>query len=458
LAIKLLAPLKIKPPEEGEEVKVYGAPEATEIGVTIPEGWQIEVTGERYDLRTAAGTLVTQAQLEELIRSGVIDIPGDIYEREFVTTPEGLTIPKVGYAGELPGVREVPLPPFTLEISRLEQRLIEAPSFAEKEYIAGELAKLRQAQEVRVGVEAVFPEMELSEIAEYYFPEVEDITVAPPEERMRIEKEQKIATERFDEFLTGIMEVGRTPETESLLRSLFPAISEAEIASVFTPRLGDLLSYDEKITEIQSRYPEIVPVFDPVGMRLVIPEEIKTSEWYERMREEERQAYIDYGVSEAPIKNAWDAFILSGKQLLHKTAQFFTSTIPNFFFGEGGYGDIVGELAGFHTVFSKTEFAKEASNTFRRIYAQNEQKNIEWLRRHPELQPSPKYAEGSSEHPELWGDPGWYIYIIADNVSFSLAILGTSLGTFFLTRNPFLSIAAATAIATPSQSYDLYED
>lgn len=450
MAVKLKTP-EIKPivaeeEEEIPEVKIYTGSEAKQIGVTIPEGWQIEIVGEEFDLRTATGNIVTQAQLEELIKSGVVDIPGDIYEPEFITLPSGQVVPKTGLVSEV--AREIPLVEIPTQIERL--RAIERPE---------EIAQLEvEARRIETAeaIARVFPEMELAEVADYYFPEVEDIEALPPEERVRVEEQQRLATKRFDEFLSEIREAGKTTETVGLLQNLFPEITEAQINSIFL--MPDIGTYEETVTEIRGRYPKIEPYIDPETRMVVIPEEVKDAPWFEQMHEELRQAYIDYGVGDSAIKNAWDAFIVSGRTLVHKTAQFFTSTVPQFFLGEGGYGDVVKDLAGYERPFSESEFAVQTLDTFKGIYFENEMAHKEWLERHPELQPKEEYIKGTTKHPELWQDPGWYMYVIAENVPFTLGVLGATLGTFVISKNPIISIAAGTAFATPFQSYDLYED
>ena len=101
---------------------------------------------------------------------------------------------------------------------------------AERGALEQQLASL-QAQEA-LGV--VFPEQEISQIVEKFFPTVEDISLVPPAERARVEDQQALAAEKGQEFISNIIAQGRTPETEALLKTLDPSLSDEDITEIFT--------------------------------------------------------------------------------------------------------------------------------------------------------------------------------------------------------------------------------
>jgi len=173
------------------EARVY-TPQ--DIGVTLPEGWGVKLTPAETE----------QGFTYSLVEPGGWELfGGDVY-----VSPEGES--------------------YSLAQMR---RLALAEEWDEFEALPPE----EPETEIFRLLGGLFPGREIGEVIEYYFPEVEEVTVTPPpEERIRIEEEQRIATERWGEFLSEIQEIGRTPETESLLRIMFPDISDPELESLLT--------------------------------------------------------------------------------------------------------------------------------------------------------------------------------------------------------------------------------
>ncbi|TET41288.1 MAG: hypothetical protein E3J66_05535, partial [Dehalococcoidia bacterium] len=168
-------------------------------------------------------------------------------------------------------------------------------------------------------------------------------------------------------------------------------------------------------------------------------------------------------------KNTWEAFQLGARQMGHRSTQYFVSTLPNLIWGEAKDVTLIDPTpkpgqVGKGMALSPEDAARinahnrEMRDKFREIYTLNQGKHEEWLEAHPELQPKAEYKLDVTENLYLLKDPGYWAYIIADAASFSLAVLGTTLGVGFATRNPYLAIAAGTAVATPAQSQELYED
>lgn len=168
--------------------------------------------------------------------------------------------------------------------------------------------------------------------------------------------------------------------------------------------------------------------------------------------------------------NMWDTFRLGGTRLIHRSKQYFTSTLPQFMFPEvqpgqskvTGMSDEKARQLGYgyspEEAGVSNQKTKGTRDYFKRQYLKNETRHQSWLKEHPELQPKPEYTEDITQNLHLLKDPGFWGWAIADAASFSLGVMGTTIGTAAITKNPVLGLAAGTAVATPSQSQDLFED
>ena len=203
--------------------------------------------------------------------------------------------------------------------------------------------------------------------------------------------------------------------------------------------------------------------------------EPSTSEKLRRLRTEIQEPEIprtlegeEFG--EGFVKDTWDAFFLGANQLLHNTGQFFVSALPNLIFKDVKAGEpqpvrvlpfFAPKIGGSFTpegAAQQNRFNKRMREKFKSIYLENKERNEQWLRDHPELQPPERFKQDITQNLELLKDPGFWAFAIADAAAFSLGILGVTLGVGFATKNPYLALAAGTAVATPSQGQDLFED
>ena len=304
---------------------------------------------------------------------------------------------------------------YTREEYEAERAEVEAEMALAEAQMAdpGYWRRLREWEEVERVFGRVFPEEDIEEL-------LAEMAISPemPEpERMRAEQAQ-------DEFLRAIREIGRTEDTEELLRKM--GASEEDLKLIFGK--VDQVAEFGAITE--------------EGLYLEKP-------WYEI---------------------AWNALVTGGRQLLHRTAQYFVSTLPNLAFKDVKPGERrkiqvfpfwapeIGVAYTPEQAEAQNRFNQTMRDEFRKIYARNQVKNEEWIAKHPELQPPPRYKQDITQNLELLKEPGYWAYIIGDASTFSLSVLGTTLGVAFATKNPYLGLAAGTAMATPSQSQDLYED
>jgi len=230
-------------------------------------------------------------------------------------------------------------------------------------------------------------------------------------------------------FLTDLREIGWTGETESLLKALYPEITQEQMYEVFgrlpeveesggknvldTLRLGVMnLWY-----ELKQGFTSLIPQF--VLSHLV--EQPETIPWATK--------------TTSPFK-PWE--LMSDQELL---AQYGTIT-------EQG-PELAGALATIKDLQTR--------------YEKNQAEMRQWLIAHPELQ-TPKEWEGSivekiKEDPLLIVHDPWYIAnVAAESAAFTAAFMGTSLVVGAATGNPFIGLAAGWVLTTPAMVTDLYED
>ncbi len=223
------------------------------------------------------------------------------------------------------------------------------------------------------------------------------------------------AEQNQEQFAETLFDMGRTPETEALLRSL--GVDTAEF-------------FGEEALREPIQAPAVTEEGDIV-----------------------KQGFFE---------SFWDAIRLEGKRVLHQSAQYFVSTLPNLVFRDVKEGEQISEVS--TETYTAEEaarvnrFAKKMRDFFRPIYSRNQVKFEEWVEEHPEFQPPPQASKDITENWELLKDPAYMGNVIGSAVPFMAGILATSLGTLYLTKNPMLAGLAATAFATPSQSQDLADE
>ena len=375
---------------------LFTADEAAQFGVDIPLDWQFKITPkgavsildpsgwEFLDgdfFVSPEGTTLTLAQVEALM-----EVPEEQRIKDFPTLPQVFE-----------PIEELEVaPPVADKIVDLETQLAGEVPGAERGILEQRLASLRTQEALGV----VFPEQQISQVIEKFFPESpEEPTLPSPEEFILFTQEQREARElqqeRFGEFISKIVAQGSTPQTEALLKTLDPSLSDRDI---------DVIFFQETVVE--------------------------ESFW----------------------KDAWDSFYLSAQRTVHQFGEYFTGALPNFLFPDTPFEAEIREQAKRQglteeqtnlMIEERNQANKTKRDFFRKINAQQQENFEEWILKHPELK-----QEGKPNVLET----------IASALPFSLAILGTTVATFAATRNPFTAIAAGTAIATPSQSQDLFED
>ncbi|KUK97214.1 MAG: Flagella protein [Parcubacteria bacterium 32_520] len=169
-------------------------------------------------------------------------------------------------------------------------------------------------------------------------------------------------------------------------------------------------------------------------------------------------------IKESAIKDDWDAFRLSAVNYIHKSKQFFNSTLPN-----AVYKEITPEEAQrYYPEFSPqmieeiNRIGEEKKKTYQEKYNKAEENYQKWIEDNPELAPRPEW-EGSAlenikRNPKLLLDPGYWGYVVAQSAAFTMGVMGTTLVGTALTGNPLLGMASGLAVAYPAQAQDLYEE
>lgn len=406
------------------EITFLDPSQALELGVTIEEGFQIKLTpGEERGTFTTSlitpegweitqddlfispeGQTFTRAEIEALPEAPPPEFPA-VAPIAPLVSPTGRTIEQLleQLAGDMPVPERIRAEE---ELATLQAELATTP---EAQFIA-EIDALSAEWRARILIPGEFSKV-VQEIKEI-FPlitedQIRSILGQLPEEARELIKtiwpEESTAviaqfdfSETKDGFFAAIQQEGRTDDTENLLKAIYPEVTE------------------EQLNE----------VFGGAGSQI----EVQESFW----------------------KNVWDSFYLSARRVFHQTGKFFTTVLPETLFQDvkPGGGLIPGveiEGAGFteEQAVAINQANKEKRDEFRVVSADKQEGFEDWLEKNPQLQP----AEG-----ENW------INIIASALPFTLAVLATTAATFFATKNPTLAIAAGTAVATPSQSQDLFDD
>jgi len=158
---------------------------------------------------------------------------------------------------------------------------------------------------------------------------------------------------------------------------------------------------------------------------------------------------------ESKLKDVWDAFYLGGKQLYQRSQEFVVSALPNFLFRD--MGDFERGIYGDDWVDKVNAGNKQIRDEFRRVYSLSQNEWQEWIAKRPELSPRLEWSEGCVKHPEVAGDPMYWAYEFASTAPFMLAIMGTTVTVAAATGNPALGIAAGMAMAIPPQAQEAHE-
>lgn len=374
--------------------------------------------------------------------------------------PEGWMF-RIGSEGEL----ETFISPGGIEKKPEEMRIYEGKMIT--------LATAEALERGELGPEAIAMPMR--------FREPEGVIATPAE----IEELARYAEADTEAFFKDILDVGRTPETEAFLEGL--GASEEEIDTIFAPllittpvakrRLGDIQTYYEHLARAEetqdtalierakgSIYRELDSIYkegrtdeNVALLRFLGFTDAEMDEFFVTPEVAIKKIVEELYVPESKMKDIWDAFHLGAQRMWHQSKGYFVSAFP-----EWVLRSIEPPEEGFPGRLWSQESRDAFKDRFSQTYLEQDEKYAEWLLAHPELSPRPEWVGGVIENvkrdPSLIRDPAYWGYIAAESGAFMLAVIGTTMAVGAATRNPWLALSAGVAVATPSQSQDLYED
>jgi len=358
----------------------FTASEATEMGLGLQEGWMLKLTPIEGN-GGFTSSLITPQKWE-------------ITENDLYIAPSGAQYTRAdmeALLGVPTGGMETTLPALTIEDLTEEGRTL----YQEYQAGGGELGvkdwidlRERQQLETEQVFGAVFPEQDIEEIAQY------------------IEQDP-------EGFLADIREIGRSEDTEALLRMLMPEITEDEMYQIF--------------------------------------------------------GYVS-PVEESKAKDIRDRIYMWGVSALHTAKQFFGSELPQKLLTQltGGEIPIAGPMIttptpeAWQAETPMSEWAQGVIENLQQNYERREGEFQEWYNSHPELWPREEWAGGVIEtirnDPSVLLDPAWVAYVAVDAAMFTGVFLGSALTVGAITRNPVLGAMAGVSATTPMISHDVYED
>ena len=370
----------------------FSASEAKEMGLALDEDWMLKFNPGKNDHRYTASFITPKKW--EITESGLYISPeGNEYSKADIEAL--LSMPMGGLT-----TKKAPLGIESL--TEQGQRLYGEYQAAGGELDASDWAKLKEQEylETEQIFGAVFPKRDIEEVIAY-------------------------AENNFEGFRNDLLEIGRTPEVEALLREMYGEVTPEQFDEFF--------GTTEEITTIPAP-------FKP----------------------------------ESKIKDIWDAFYSGMARMWYQSKEYVLTTLPNKILGEligaaKGKIPIVPLVLVTPPLWERKEisapvekWAESISNKLKQGYIKRKLGYEEWVKEHPELKPRAEWEGGTiekiKENPRILLDPAYIGYVAAESAAYTLAFLGATLGVGALTQNPYLGIMAGVAVTTPAQSQDLYED
>ena len=321
-----------------------------------------------------------------------------------------------------------------------------------------------------------------------YFPLYEKYTKEPAEILTGLYAELE-TEEGQDRFLAEIVKRGRTPETEQLLKALnvpdylvghiFGEAPELLPSEKYAEMEGRLASFAQSFVGYERLTPQAVENYlKPLGYsdediyRYQSGKAVEEQNAFEGLYHSLYEGGIELAESSKGGINVWrlgllsTSFVLTDEEIDAMVTEYMRPLrlLPKAEYEakEAQYREFLREdaerLAKWYSESGIGSLLTSERDKLRRIMAENVAKHEDWLLKHPELQPPPEYMQDATQNLSLLKDPGYWAYKIGSTAPFSIAVMGVVLGGTFLTKNPFIGLAAGTAFATPSQTYNLYQD
>lgn len=271
-----------------------------------------------------------------------------------------------------------------------------------------------------------------------------------------IEEVLRYMQENPEGFITDLREIGWNPQTEALVKTLAPDITEEELLGIFG-RLPEVEESDWKnaLDALRLGFTNLFRYQIPRAFTTLIPQFFTSF-------------FEDPEVMSAVVSEGRTPEMIVVKD--PKTGELkwsYTYGGPLI----GGYEEVEFpiEVAGPTPIAEPSasiseigRWAENAGKVFQEKYEEGKAEQLQWLIAHPELQPPAEWEGGViekiKEDPGILKNPAYWAYIAAESAAFTTAFMGTSLIVGTVTQNPYLGLMAGWALTTPVMVEDLYED
>ena len=314
----------------------------------------------------------------------------------------------------------------------------------------------------------------------------------------------RLAAEDPSSIVDAIVERGRSPQSETLLVTLFENITRANVGQLFgdpspgeeeLDRLVDLAFpgmtavqldglEDEQLlralrtggrTDAKSRVLEemgvspearrdllrLQDVVVPLdGVRKLVTQEVETGRIFDQDgRQIGSYNPVTLEVSELPVesmmKDHWDAVVLNSIGAWDNIKGSFFLLMPNLMFPDPfDLEDPSKATPGRREeLIQMSERNRKLRDEFRVKGNESRREFQVLVDKHPEWQPRTKeWAEGILQHPRLAFDRNYWIYEFASIVPYLVASVGAAGITAALTKSPALAAVAGGAVMVPVES------
>ena len=317
-----------------------------------------------------------------------------------------------------------------------------------------------------------------------------------------IEAVMRWAQERPEEFRKNLLSLGRTGETEALLKYI--GMSQEQVGEFYAGKPFRLPGEQSQLEGAFARlFPESITGemqadLDALAQYVRLTPDAFLKEINAKGRSRDTEVLLqglfpgisveqmdtifmpsfletlplmgkatEPGPPESKFKDIMDAFKLGADRFVWQSAKFLFSTLPNLIFQDV---PVIAGVAMLPTpggtfqqltpgeVEAINNFNAKVKNFFADKYAnlkQNEQKYYESV---PELMPRPEWEAPVTDDPSRLKDPWYWAYIVSSNAAPMLAALATTVATAGAGAPAGLAMLAGAAVMTPSQSQSLYEE
>lgn len=228
-------------------------------------------------------------------------------------------------------------------------------------------------------------------------------------------EEIDVAIAAQDRFIDTMQEIGRTPQTENLLRQL--GVEESDLPLFFAPP---------------------VPIEQQV-------EEFREEGWIK--------------------DNIIDPLYLGGVNFIQGIKQTVTGLLPAMLFKPVEVGELKAMRGGVPIYYTSEEVAaqnrmnQDVMRDAQARYLRYVEEEEAWIAKHPELTPRPEYEGNPFDNPALFLDPGFYAHTISSSIAYSLSVMGTIAGVTVATGgNVIAGIAAGMGVAGAPEASDMTKE